>query len=117
MAKPDDSTPVVDVQEKSQKQDDTEEMLGYLNELSDEDRVNLLATLRDYDPKDHKMASDIASFSSWSVDYMSQLIPIMMRKSNLSSTKKAEQLKHSRRPSLSMSMVAKFLLISFNLAF
>ncbi len=73
MAKPDDSTPVVDVQEKSQKQDDTEEMFGYLDELSDEDRVILLATLRDYDPKDRKMASDIVSFSSWSVDYMSQL--------------------------------------------
>ena len=64
MAKADDSTPVVAIQEKSQKQDDTEEMLGYLDELSDDDRMNLLATLRDYDPKDHKMASDIASFSS-----------------------------------------------------
>ena len=74
MAKPDDSTPVVDVQEsRSKKTDDTEEMLGYLNVLSDEDRANLLATLRDYDPKDRKKASNAAAFPSRSVDYMSQL--------------------------------------------
>ena len=74
MAKPDDSTPVVEVQEsRSKKTDDTEEMLGYLYELFDEDRVNLLTTLRDYDPKDCKMASDAATFPSRSIDYMSQL--------------------------------------------
>ena len=74
MAKPDDSTPVVDVQERSQKKsDDTEEMLGYLDELSNEDRANLLATLRDYNPNDRKMASNAAASPSRSVDYMSQL--------------------------------------------
>jgi hypothetical protein len=73
MAEPDDSTPVVDVQERSQKNDDTEEMLGYLDELSDKDRANLLATLRDYNSKDRKMASNAAASPSRSVDYMSQL--------------------------------------------
>jgi hypothetical protein len=73
MATPDDSTPVVDVQKRSQKTDDTEEMLGYLDELSNEDRANLLATLRDYNPNDRKMASNAAASPSRSVDYMSQL--------------------------------------------
>ena len=74
MAKPDDSTPVVDVQERSQKKsDDTEEMLGYLDEISDEDRVNLLVTLRGYDPKGRKMASNVATFPSRSINYLSQL--------------------------------------------
>ena len=74
MAKPDNSMPVVDLQEsRSKKTDDTEEMLGYIDELSDEDRANFLATLRYYDPKDRKMASDAAAFPSRSVDCMSHL--------------------------------------------
>jgi len=71
VVKPDDSTPVADVQERSQKINNTEEMLGYPNELSIKDRAKLLVTLCNYNPEDHKMVINAAAFPPRSVNYMS----------------------------------------------
>ena len=103
MVKSSASMPVaVNPKPNSKMDDKTNEMIGYFNALPAANRAQLLISLHDYDPN---VLMVPAGYADRTFPHPPKLIPLTMRRSKISSTKKPRPRKHSRRLILPVNMV------------